>query len=89
MESAVMGWTTATGVSVFSEVNATANYQNGSPTLAFPDLSGIVGFLPAPTTGSAVAWTAEIVHSSLGATLVMPSNTTGSAVANSGSFTVP
>jgi hypothetical protein len=89
MESAAVGWTPATGISVFSEVNATANYQNGSTTLAFPDLSGLAGFLPAPTTGSAVAWTAEILHASAGATLVMPSNTTGSAVANSGSFTVP
>jgi len=89
MESAVMGWTPATGISVFSEINATANYQNGSTTLAFPDLSGVAGFLPPPITGSAVAWSAEIVHSSLGAALVMPSNTTGSAVANSGSFTVP
>ena len=89
IESAGMGWVTATGVSSFYEVDATANYQKGSTALAFPDLSGVAGFLPAPVSGSMTVWTAEIVQSSAGATLTMPSSATVSAVVNSGSYTVP
>ncbi len=89
MESAMVGWVSATGVSSLYEVEATANYQNGSTALAFPDLSGVAGFLPAPTSGSLAVWTAEIVQSSGSATTTAPSNVTGIAVANSGTFTVP
>lgn len=85
----MVGWVSATGVSSLYEVEATANYQNGSTALAFPDLSGVAGFLPAPTSGSLAVWTAEIVQSSGSATTTAPSNVTGIAVANSGTFTVP
>ncbi|HMG88297.1 MAG TPA: hypothetical protein VK574_21385 [Terracidiphilus sp.] len=89
IESAAVGWVSGTGVSSFFEVDATANYQSGSTALAFPDLSGVAGFQPAPTSGSPAVWTAEIVQFSAGATLTMPSNATGNAVANSGTYTVP
>lgn len=85
----MVGWVSATGVSSLYEVEATANYQNGSTALAFPDLSGVAGFLPAPVSGSMTVWTAEIVQSSAGATLTMPSSATVSAVVNTGSYTVP
>lgn len=89
IESAVVGSVSGTGVSSFYEVDATANYQNGSATLAFPDLSGVAGFLPPPTSGSLAVWTAEILQSSAGTAPTTLSNATGSAVANGGVFTVP
>ena len=41
-------------------VTATPNYQNGSATLAIPDLTALSGFLPAPASGTSISWFAYV-----------------------------
>jgi uncharacterized membrane protein len=67
---------------------ASANYQNGSPTVKFPDLSGLSGFLPAPPSGTQVTWLAQITQAS-GGQVSSPSNVMAVTVSNSGFFNVP
>ena len=89
MQSASLAWSSGTLGQNFFEVNATANYQNGSTTVAFPDLSGLAGFLPAPSTGTNVDWSAEILQNSYGVLQSMPSSAMGSVVENGGTYMVP
>ncbi len=72
------------------QVDATANYQDGSTTLAIPDLSGVTGFLAPPASGMEVLWYADVWKTSYGLTNVIPPlNSTWSEVSNSGYYTVP
>ena len=41
------------------KMTATGNYLNGAPPLAFPDLSGLTGFLVPPGSGTVVLWGAR------------------------------
>ena len=70
-------------------VDATANYQGGSTTLAVPDLSGVAGFLAPPTSGTDVTWFASMWQQSYGLWSKTPLNSTTSLVDNHGSYTVP
>jgi hypothetical protein len=89
IESVFASWISGnTGENLY-EIAATANYQNGSTTLAFPNLSNLAGFLPSPSSGTQVTWTAEIVQASSGVFQAPASNTTGSAAVNSGTYVVP
>lgn len=58
--TASIGWqptaTTLDGISV----SATAAFQNGSTTVAIPDLTSISGFVPAPASGTTVGWSSYI-----------------------------
>lgn len=72
------------------QVDATVDYQDGSTTLAIPDLSGVTGFLAPPTSGMGVLWYADVWKTSYGLTNVVPPlNSTWSEVSNSGYYTVP
>ena len=71
------------------QVEATASYQNGSTTLAIPDLSGTAGFFPPPSSGTRVEWNVWINQQSWGLTSPVPSNATSNQVTNSGQYTVP
>ena len=71
------------------QVSASANYLNGSTTLALPDLSGVPGFLTPPASGTKVAWWAEILQNSNGFLQPSSSGANGSSVQNGGTFTVP
>jgi hypothetical protein len=90
-DTAAIGWQTGSGntTQYSCQVLASANYLNGSTTLVVPDLSGVPGFLPAPVSGTNVAWLAEIIQRSNG--FLQPSSTAGNAssVLNGGTFTVP
>jgi len=46
----------------YVQVNASANYLNGSTTVAVPDLSGLSGFVAPPASGTSVSWGAVIYH---------------------------
>lgn len=71
------------------QLEATANYQNGSTTLAVPDLSGVSGFMTPPASGTEVEWDAYIQQQSWDFASSMPSNATWSTVSNIGVYTVP
>lgn len=68
---------------------ATANYLNGSTTVAVPDLAGIPGFLNSPATGTEVQWSAAIYQNNYECLLPVPLNGTVVAVSDSGSYTAP
>lgn len=71
------------------QITASANYQNGSTTLAIPDLSGLSGFIPPPPSGTQIIWAALIGQNSLGIQQPRTANSTNTAVQNGGSYTVP
>ncbi len=89
IESASLGWFTGGSSEIFYQVSATANYLNGSTNLAFPDLSGLSGFVAAPPLGATVSWAAVLLQQSGGILNGNTANTAGSAVVNSGAYTVP
>ncbi len=70
-------------------VEATANYQSGSTTLAIPNLSAAQGFLTSPASGTKVYWEAWITQQNYGFNSQIPSNATWSWPSNIGTFTVP
>jgi hypothetical protein len=70
-------------------VEATASYQNGSTTLAVPDLSSVPGALAPPTSGVEVQWSIGTWQQSYGLGTIAPLNSTESGVENFGSYTVP
>ena len=78
--------TTFTGISVTS----TANFQNGSTTVAIPDLTSVAGFSPAAASGTTVSWQGVIAG---GPTLPFTSNTPTAgafeSVQNQGTYTEP
>ncbi len=67
----------------------TANYGQGSTTMAVPDLSGVAGFIAPPPPGTTVNWRAFLEQASFDLLAPQPSSSTGSLVANSGSYIVP
>lgn len=71
------------------QVEATANYQSGSTTLAIPDLSSVTGFFASPSSGTRVEWILSMQQQSWSTTTQIPSNGTSSEVSNSGEYMVP
>ena len=71
------------------QVEATANYQNGSTTLAIPDLSSVGGFFASPSSGTVVEWNVWMQQQSWGLTSQVPPNATLNEVSNSGQYSVP
>ncbi|MGA8090026.1 MAG: hypothetical protein WCA10_22330 [Terracidiphilus sp.] len=88
-ESASLGWFTGASTEIFYQVSATANYLDSSTSLVFPDLSGLTGFVASPSSGTVVSWTAVLLQESAGILQANSANSTGVAVVNSGSYTVP
>ena len=87
--AATILWNGSFGYNLF-QVSATANYQNGSTSLAFPDLSSLTGFPPAVASGTQVQWSAAIAQSSSGPEQTLPANGgTLTAVENNGTYMVP
>jgi hypothetical protein len=89
-----INWAMQTGSSLTFEnieVEATANYQSGSTTLAIPDLSGITGFLANPASGAQVVWYAEVWQTSYSpmTNSIPPLNATWEFVANGGNYQAP
>jgi len=90
VQAADLTWMTGPSAAVYSELIATSGYQNGSTTLAFPDLSAVSGFPAPPSSGTPVIWLAQILQSSYG--VLQPSQsggTSASTVQNGGTFNVP
>jgi hypothetical protein len=85
-ESAFISW----GLSLTTqiEVTATSNYQNGSTTLAIPDLSAVTGFIAPPPSGTQVIWVGLIEQIDAGAQQA-GANPMITSVENSGFYTVP
>ncbi|HTU51690.1 MAG TPA: hypothetical protein VMF56_13940 [Acidobacteriaceae bacterium] len=71
------------------QVEATANYQSGSTTLAIPDLSSLAGFFAPPLSGTVVEWTIWMQQQSWSLTAETRPNGTLSEVSNGGQYTVP
>lgn len=92
IQEASIQWKTGSGGSAVTEnieVEATANYQNGSTTLAVSDLSGVSGFLASAPSSTQVGWIAEILQQSFSLTSATPLNATWSGVENYGAYMVP
>jgi hypothetical protein len=87
-QTALTGWNGASGFTEI-EVTATRNYQNGSTTVTFPDLTGLTGFVTTPASGTQVTWVALIAESSLDTPQPMTANSTITTVENAGAYTVP
>lgn len=87
-DTALLSWPTATSFAEY-QVIASANYLNGSTTIALPDLSGIAGFMPPPPSGTGILWVGLISESSVGVPQALSSNETIITVENSGNFNVP
>jgi hypothetical protein len=91
-QNAWIFWTSGSGGSTATkniQVDATASYQNGSTTLAIPDLSSVGGFLAPAASGTRVEWDVWIQQLSWGLTSQIPPNGTSNEVSNSGLYTVP
>jgi hypothetical protein len=82
-------WNNPTVGNVEFEIVASANYLGGSTSLAFPDLSGLAGFVAPPASGTNVSWVALMAQSSFGSPQPMPTNATITTVENSGTYTAP
>jgi hypothetical protein len=65
----------------------TANFQNGSTSVPFPDLSAVTGFLTPPPSGASVQWGATIWHGD--PFLTTPPSGTTQSVSTSGTYLVP
>ncbi|HSM76006.1 MAG TPA: hypothetical protein VLT57_00190, partial [Bryobacteraceae bacterium] len=88
IQAAILGWSIGTSFNDF-QVVATANYQNGSTSLTFPDLSSVTGFLAPPAQGTTVAWTAVIAQGNSGMLQPATSNSTRIAAVNAGTYPEP
>jgi len=82
-------WSPTSNAQNLLQVAATQNFLTGSTTLATPDLTSVTGFLPAPSSGIHVAWSAAILQGSFPLLQKMPSNGTYAAVSNFGSYMAP
>jgi len=69
-------------------VSATGNYLSGSNTVTFPNLSGLAGFVAAPS-GSQAYWGAEVSLSTMPSIEPLGANGGATGVGTSGGFTVP
>ena len=92
-DSAALYWFPSSTVQREIQISASENYQKGSTSLTFPDLSSLPGFLAAPASGSQVSWSAYINQSSAGIfgglLQKLPANQTMSEAANQGELVVP
>lgn len=93
LDTAGIEWTLGDSTNALLEetdVVATANYLNGSKTVAIPDLSSVPGFAISPNvSGYPISWFAEIEQSSSGVFQSPSPNATASGVQNSGGYTLP
>lgn len=83
------GWTAAVNALVSYQVTASANSQNGTATVTMPDLSGLMGFLAVPLSGTTVSWRASISQNSAGAIGATPLNSSTQTAQSAGQFVVP
>ena len=85
-ESAFISW----GLPLMTQIAVTAstNYQNGSTTLAIPDLSAVTGFVAPPPSGTLVVWVGLIEQNDQ-RVQAMSANPAATSVENSGFYTVP
>jgi hypothetical protein len=86
-ESASISW----GLPLTTQIaiTASANYQNGSTTLAIPDLSAVAGFTAPPPSGTLVVWIGLIEQNDEGAQQAGAVNPMMTGVENSGFYMVP
>jgi hypothetical protein len=89
IDSITMSWNPTSVGQTTSVVYATANYLNGSTSLAVPNLTGVSGFLSGPPSGGLVIWFADVEQSSAASLQPLGQNGTYIDVENGGSFTVP
>lgn len=88
IQSAILTWSIGTSLND-SLIVTTANYQNGSTSLTFPDLSSVAGFLASPAQGTTVAWAAAIWQGGSGILQPATPNSTRVGAVNAGSYTEP
>ena len=70
-------------------IHATANYLNGTTTIALPDLSGVTGLVSPPASGIHVNWRVSIAQIMYASQTASAANATVTSVANSGTYVVP
>jgi hypothetical protein len=88
-QQARIGWVTPTILNESITVTATASFQNGATTLAFPDLTSVNGFL-APPSGVQISWSAEIFGGTAQAfNMTLPGSNSVAFVRNQGTYTQP
>lgn len=84
-----IGWLSASGNYGTYIVSASSNTMNGVSSQTFPDLSTIPGFLPSPSSGETVYWTATLSQSTYGFLQPISANGTVASVDSTGSYVVP
>lgn len=88
-DSVILTWMPDSSDERGLQVTATANFLNGSTSLATPDLSVLPGFPASPASGTSVLWEAGISHTTSPLLQPMPTNGTVTSVSNAGWLTVP
>lgn len=87
-----MNWLTSDGSGIIGsmviELTATAGYQGGASTLSVPDLTGMMGFIASPATGTRVTWIAALASGSSSSASGSP-GTSSQTVERMGTFLVP
>ncbi len=70
-------------------MGASSSYLSGTPTLQFPDLTHISGFIPNPVSGAQLNWQGSVCQGGPGVGQPTPKVETESCVAAAASYTVP
>jgi hypothetical protein len=89
MDYVTMAWNISAAGETNSALFATANYLNGSTSVAIPNLTGVSGFLSGPPSGGTVVWFADVEQSTAASLQPLNQNGTLVDVESGGSFTVP
>jgi hypothetical protein len=90
--SGILDWSVGSTAQFEIEVTASSSYLNGSTSVSIPDLSGVTGFQPAPSSGTQANWTALVAQSNAGiagSAGKVTSNLILDQVEISGSYSVP
>jgi hypothetical protein len=72
-----------------TSVYATGNYLSGTKSIAWPDISGVAGFLSPPASGTYIDWTLAVTQTTYASQPASPANSTVTSVTNDGSYKVP
>jgi hypothetical protein len=89
IQTGIIAWNSGTTAQFTYQVSASAHYQNGSTTIAMPDVSGLSGFFAAPVSGTMVTWAAEITQQNVAPFQALAVNTTIVTVQDVGTYTMP
>jgi len=89
VREATISWGLSETAQSVYQVSASQHYAGGSTTVAFPDLSGLRGFLHLPPAQVTVSWSASVEQASPGPNAGSPAGEILNRVSNFGSYLAP